>query len=171
MSNHLYTKEDVKEALGITDLRNLSVEKVAELVSLLPQMDKDLALAIIGEFSNYSDMCKTMVQEMGSLCDTAIKESKDSQKDTISAYKQVLNALEESLNDDSLSYEEKMKITDKMIEVADKISAKDTEQKAFYKDLIRDNGRLIAGAIVLGASILGVSIKGSPKGKLPKIKQ
>ncbi len=171
MDKTIYTKDEVKEALGITDLRNMSVDKVVELVSLMPQMDKDLAMAIVGEFSNYSELCKAMVKEMGALCDTAITESKDSQLEAIAAYRQIINSLEDSLKDDNLSADEKLRIADKMIEIADKISAKDTEQKDFFREVIKYKEYIIGGALLLGASILGVSIKGGVKGKLPKIKK
>lgn len=169
MANQLYTKEDVKKALGITDLRNMSVDKVVELVSLMPQMDKELAMAIVGEFSNYAELCKAMIAEMGNTCDQAIKESKDSQLETISAYKKILDSLDEALKDDNLTVDEKMQIADKMIEVADKISAKDSEQKDFFKEIVKYKGYIIGGALLLGASILGVTVKGGTKGELPKI--
>ena len=169
MAETLYTKEDVKEALGISDLRNMSVDKVVQLVSLMPNMDKDLAMSIVGEFSNYAELCKAMVAEMGELCDVAIKESKDSQLETISSYKKILDSLDEALKDDNLSTEEKLQIADKMIEVADKISAKDTEQKEFFKEVIKYKEYIIGGALILGGAILGVSVKGGVKGSLPKI--
>ena len=169
MNKTLYTKEEVKEALGINDLRNMSVDKVVELVSLIPHMDKELAMSIVGEFSNYAEMSKAMVKEMGEICDTAIKESKDSQLEAIAAYRQIINALDTALKDEKLTAEERMQITDKMIEVADKISAKDTEQKTFFKEVLKYKEYIIGGVIILGASILGVSVKGGIKGRLPKI--
>ena len=169
MEKTIYTKEEVKEALQITDLRNMSVDKVVELVSLMPQMDKELAKQIIGEFSNYTDLCKAMVKEMGESCDNAMKESKDSQLEVLSAYKDVIDSLKEMLKDDKLTLDEKMIIADKMIEVADKMAEKDTEQKSFFKELLKHKEYVIGGCLLIGASILGVSIKGGVKGKLPKV--
>lgn len=169
MDNMLYTKDEVKEALGITDLRNMSVDKVVELVSLMPHMDKELAMSIVGEFSNYSELCKAMVHEMGELCDNAIKESQGSQLESIAAYKQILDSLDAALKDDELSTDERMQITNKMIEVADKISSKDTEQKEFFKEILKYKQYIITGALILGGAILGVGIKGGTRGRLPKI--
>ncbi len=70
---------------------------------------------------------------MNGLCETAIKESKDSQLEAVSAYKQILDSLENSLKDDKLTTDEKIKIADKMIEVADKISAKTQNKRIFLK--------------------------------------
>lgn len=39
MAQTLVTMDDVKKALGIEDLRNISGAKVAEFISLIPNMD------------------------------------------------------------------------------------------------------------------------------------
>ena len=56
MADSLYTKEEVQEALGISDLRNLKVGQVGKLLSLMPKMDKELRLAVINEMFNYADL-------------------------------------------------------------------------------------------------------------------
>lgn len=48
-----------------------------------------------------------------------------------------------------------------MIEVAaDRISAKDTENKEFLSGITKYGGQIIVSALVLGAVILGVNVKG-----------
>lgn len=47
MAQQLLSVEQVKEALGIETFRNLSKEKIMEFVSLIPNMDKDVAMSII----------------------------------------------------------------------------------------------------------------------------
>ena len=54
-----------------------------------------------------------------------------------------------------------------MIEVADRISAKDTENKEFLSGITKYGGHIIVSALVLGAVILGVNVKGV---KIPTIK-
>ena len=55
-----------------------------------------------------------------------------------------------------------------MLEVADRISAKDTENKQFIYNLVKYGTQLTAGALLLGAVILGVNVKGI---NLPKLKK
>lgn len=55
-----------------------------------------------------------------------------------------------------------------MVIVADRISAKDTENKDFLKGIIKYGFPIMGGALVLGDAILGVNIKGT---KIPTLKK
>lgn len=68
--------------------------------------------------------------------------------------------------ENDITPDQREKITDKMILIADKIAALDTENREFIKDIIKYGTTMIGGAIVLGAVILGVNIKG---GNIPTI--
>ena len=50
MSNYYFTEEQIKESLQINSFREISKAKLMEFVSLIPNMDKDVALAVIGQF-------------------------------------------------------------------------------------------------------------------------
>lgn len=69
---------------------------------------------------------------------------------------------------ENLSLEEKMEIIDKMITVADKISVKDSENKAFLNGIIKTVAPYATTALVLGITLLGVNSKGI---KLPSLKK
>ncbi|QWV86967.1 hypothetical protein KQ224_02285 [Streptococcus parasuis] len=56
---------------------------------------------------------------------------------------------------------------EQMITIADRISAKDTENKEFLNGIIKYGVPIIGGALVLGAAILGVNVKGT---KIPTLK-
>ena len=44
------SEKSVKQALGIDSFRNLSKDKIMEFASMIPYMDKDVAIAIINQF-------------------------------------------------------------------------------------------------------------------------
>jgi len=167
MSKQLVSAEEVKKALNIDSFRNLSKDKIMEFVSLIPSMDKEVAISIINQFPAYGEMATKMVAELTDLCDNALKENSVSQKESIEAYKIVLNQMGELLKKDDISPEERMDITNKMIMVADKIAAKDSENKDFLGNVLKYGGSIIGGALVLGAVILGVNVKGK---SIPKLK-
>lgn len=167
MAKNLISEQQVKDALNIESFRNLSKDKIMEFVSLIPMMDKDVALSIINQFPTYSEMAKCMVEELTKTCDTAIAENSKSQNEVYSAYRKILDDLGEVLKREDISPEERDSISNKMIEIADKMSQKDTENKGFIAWITRNKEYVIGAALILGAAILGVSVKGK---QLPKLK-
>ncbi len=159
---------EVKRALNIDSFRNLSKDKIIEFVSLIPNMDKDVAIKVIEQFPEYANFATGMIAQLNSLCDNALKSNSESQKDVIQAYKQILDSLSELLKKEDMAVEERCAITDKMIMVADKISAKDTENKAFLMSLIKKTAPYFgAGLLTLAAMIFGPKIKDM---RIPRLK-
>lgn len=168
MSNTLISEESVKKALNIDSFRNLSKDKIVEFVSLIPNMDKDVAINIINKFPAYAELAGNMITQLNTMCDNAIKEAGTSQKESIESYKLILTELGVLLQKDNISAEERALITDRMILIADRISAKDSEFKEFLLSAIKIGTPVIAGALLLGAAILGVNTRGT---KIPTLKK
>lgn len=166
MSKTLVSVEEVKNALKIDSFRNLSKDKIMEFVSLIPNMDKEVAIKIIEQYPAFAKLSESMVAQLNKMCDTALEKNEESQRLTIQAYKQILDELSNQLHMEDISKEEREKITKQMIEIADKISVKDTESKAFIDKMVKYSTGFAIGALVLGAAILGVNIKGKDIPKL-----
>ena len=166
MSRTLVSVEEVKNALKIDSFRNLSKDKIMEFVSLIPNMDKEVAIKIIEQYPAFAKLSESMVAQLNKICDTALEKNEESQRLTIQAYKQILDELSNQLHMEDISKEEREKITKQMIEIADKISVKDTENKAFIDRMAKYRTGFAIGVVVLGAAILGVNIKGKDIPKL-----
>lgn len=149
------SEEEVKKALDITDFRSLSKEKVMEFVSIIPKVDKEVAMSIINQFPNYADMAKDMVGGMLHLCEEALQDSKLGRKEVVESYKVVLETLKEELNKGDLNPEDRKRITDDMIAVAEKIDVVNDKHNNFIKDMVKNVGGTILGVAVLGIAILG----------------
>ena len=159
MAHRMTTEDDVKKALGIQDFRSITKAKMVEFISLIPNMDKDLALSIINQFPAYSEFASTTIAALKEMCDSALTQNGHSQKDTIAAYRKILDELGEILKKENISAEERNEITDKMILIADKIAMKDSENKNFIKSLVKYTAAGVVTALVIGAAILGINIK------------
>ena len=168
MSKNIITVDNVKEALDIESFRNLSKDKIMEFVSLIPYMDKEVAISIVNQFPRYAEMAANMIQCMGNICEKALESNNTSQKETIESYQLILNSLAKLLEKDNITQEERYSITEKMIEVADKIATKDTEGKSFVNGVLRFGSSLICTSLLAGEVILGVKAKGN---NIPKIKK
>ena len=167
MAKYMATENEVKKALAIDSFRNMSKEKIMEFVSAIPNMDKDVAIKIIEQFPAYTESANNMLAQLNVMRSNAMKENGESQKEAIEAYKKILDDLGELLKKETITVEARMKITEQMITVADRISAKDTENKDFLNGIIKYGVPIIGGALVLGAAILGVNVKGT---KIPTLK-
>lgn len=168
MTKCLVSEEQVKDALQINKFSEISKDKIMEFVSLIPNMDKEVAISIINQFPAYADAANNMVGQLNVMCENVIKDNNSSQKDAVQAYQLILSELAELLKQEDITNEERDAITEKMIMVADKISAKDTENKEWLNGIIKYGAPIVGGALLLGAAILGVNVKGT---KLPTIKK
>lgn len=166
MGKTLVSIEEVKNALKIDSFRNLSKDKIMEFVSLIPNMDKEVAIKIIEQYPAFIKLSESIVAQLNKMCNTALEKNEESQRLTIQAYKQILDELSNQLRMEDISKEEREKITKKMIEIADKISVKDTENKAFIDQMAKYTVVCAIGVLVLGAAILGVNVKGKDIPKL-----
>lgn len=166
--NILITEEAVKESLQIDSFRNLSKDKIMQFASLIPNMDKDVAISIINQFPAYAESAISMIEQFKNMCDSTIEANTVSNGEAILAYKKVLEYLCEILKKDTITSDERQKITEQMIEVADKISEKDTENKEFLLGIIKTGASIVGGTLLFGAVILGANVKGV---NLPKLKK
>ena len=68
MVKNILTEQQVKDVLQIDSFRNVSKEKIKEFVSLIPHIDKDVAISIINQFPAYTDTAKNVITQLNLLC-------------------------------------------------------------------------------------------------------
>ena len=159
MTQNIVSESEVKKILNIETFRNLSKDKIMEFVSLIPYMDKEVAVSIINQFPNYVEMAKEMTESLNSACESVVEKNNDSRKDTVEAYKSIIDKLANMLDNDNLSESQQKYITETMVMVADKIAVKDSENKQFHIEIIKCLELTIFGLVMIGATILGVNSK------------
>lgn len=157
MGKKYISEEQVKKALGIQSFRNLSKDKVMKFVSLIPQMEKEVAIAIINQFPVYAEQAGNMITCLRDICDRVLESNDKSQSDAVHAYQTVLNSLAKRLDSGELSVEDQKYFTEKMVEVADKVADLDKENKSFLLKVLTTGAWVIGGALLLGAALLGVN--------------
>lgn len=167
MSRTLVSIEDVKHALNVDDLRKISKDKLMEFISLIPNMDKEVAIEIIRQFPSFADFGTTVVGQLRLLLEETVIANNESNSASIDAYQKILDDLSILLQKDYINEEESEWIVNKMILVADRIAVKDTENKNYLERIGKYGGSLAVGALVLGAAVLGVK---SGNIEIPKIK-
>lgn len=137
MSKTLVSVGEVKNALKIDSFRNLSKDKIMEFVSLIPNMDKEVAIKIIEQYPAFAKLSESMVAQLNKMCDTALEKNEESQRLTIQAYKQILDELSNQLHMEDISKEEREKITKQMIDLdmknSELMEKAEVSRSTFYK--------------------------------------
>ena len=65
-----HSEEAVKKALKIESFRNLTKDKVMEFTSMIPYMEKEVALEIIKQFPVYVEFVESAIENYTQLCKT-----------------------------------------------------------------------------------------------------
>ena len=161
----------VKRALKINSFRNLSKDKVMQFVSMIPYIDKEVAISIIKQFPVYADFGKVAIEQYTKECNSILELNKESQNDVIRGYQTILDALSTRMENKDISEQEYRSITNDMIAVADKIDEADLNNKKFLERMSTKAWLLfllICGAV--GAAI-GINSAFSNGSSLPEIQE
>ncbi len=165
-----YVSEDaVKRALKIDSFRNLSKDKIMQFASMIPYMDKEVAIAIINQFPKFVDLGKTVISSYMQMCDNILEKNKESQAAVIHGYQTILDALARRMDVESITERERESITEDMISIADKIAKADLQNKKF---LDRMGTKVLWGVLgligIVGAGI-GVHSAIGGGGEMPQL--
>lgn len=163
------SEKDVLKALKIKSFRNLSKEKMMEFASMLPYMDKDVALAIIDQFPKFAEFAKTAIESYTQICNSILEKNDKSQTAVIQGYQTILNALEKQLEKPNLTEESRKLITEDMISVADKIAMADERNKRFLLDAVGKIGFYIGGVLLVVGAAIGINAKFGNTTDLPQL--
>lgn len=152
-------EKQVLKKLGIEDFRHLSKDSVMSFASMLPDMDPEVAMKALAQFPDFAKTVLETMQEYKSSIDKAMEEGSSSVKQAYAAYKAVMDALQKSLDDNELSFDERMQILELMNEVADKVSLKDREHKKF----LMHNLMMLGGIAIVGIGAMAAALGGNAK--------
>ncbi len=153
----MMTEQEVLQELGIPDFRYLTKDKVITMASMLDKMEPDVAKKVLEQFPQYSSTIKEILFEYQKSLDKVSESNKTSVQSYYNSCHSIIETLQKLLDKEDLSFEQRQYICDKMVEVTDKMSQKDSENKNFLLK-IGELGALVASvAFVVVGSVLGVN--------------
>ena len=153
----LLTEKDIKRKLKVNDFSQLSNEKIEQLVTLLPEMEPEVAMKMIEQFPEFSKLASSMVGYLKDTVSQVLAENRDSADHAFRAYQFLLNDFSVQLKNPFISTKEKHYITEKMIEVADRIAALDADNKHFFQRLAVGFGAAALTVVAIAGAVLGVN--------------
>ena len=164
-----FSEEAVKHAVKIDSFRNLSKDKVMQFASMIPYMDKEVAIAIINQFPVYADFGKAAIEQYTEVCNSILEKNKESQASVVKGYQTILDALAKRMEKEEISDQERQSITVDMIAVADKIAEADLNNKKFLDRMSSKILIAIVGAIAAVGAGIGINSAFGNNSSLPEI--
>ena len=164
------TEESGKKALKINSFRELSKDKVMQFASMIPYMDKEVALAIINQFPTYADYVQSVISFYSDIGNRLIESNNESQNAVIRGYQTTLDAL--SMRMEKADSEEVRKaVTQDMINVADKMAEFDYNNKKFILKFLSKAGLVFLGAVAVVGAAIGINSAIGQNGDLPQLEE
>lgn len=163
-----HSKEAVKKALKIDSSRNLTKDKVMEFTSMIPYMEKEVALEIIKEFQVYVEFVESAIENYTQLCKTILETNKEEYEQAVHAHQYVLETFANQLEQENLTEEERRDFSEKMIEEADKITELYLQQQKFHERVLKTIGGVVTLALGVTVTMLGLKAIGSDE-DLPQL--
>lgn len=154
MKKKSMTEQQIKKALDVENWDNLSKDKLSRFTVMLPNIDNEVAIKILDQFPEFAHSATVMVECLKELCDSGLDANSKSTDQCMAAYKQILDQLALRLQKEDISESDTRYIVENMIEVADKMNLKDTENKAFINNVLQRCSKVAAGTLVVLASLL-----------------
>ncbi|GKU29273.1 hypothetical protein [Clostridium folliculivorans] len=156
--DNVITEETIKTKLGINNWRELSKDKVIELVNIFensPALDKDVYLKILGNVPEVMSAFK----EITTIFKDSISESSKASQQTKNYYINLSNRLLDLLDKNDLTPDEKDRVFCLISDINSYIKNLDFEEKQLYRDIWDKIGKIGVLVLAIVGGVLGVKLK------------
>lgn len=149
------TEDEVKNALGIATWRNLSKDTVVKFAAMRPDIDAEVAKAIVAQFPIYTRLAVDVLTAMRNAHDSAVGANRHSQDQVHDAFAEVREMAREELKRPDLSAEDRRYYHQVAMDTAQKDFEKDSENKRLLDGWLGKTATVAGIVIAAGAAIVG----------------
>lgn len=132
-----------------------SIDAFRKLVASLPEVSKEVALKIAEQLPELRKIATSAVSRLEKMHKRTLDKNEKSQEHVHEAFGDVRRVLENELNVDDLSWEQRKEIYELLMDTADKDSAKDTENKRLLDTWLKAGGVVAIAALVMIVILAG----------------
>ena len=158
------TEVKVLRKPDIPDFRHLTKDKVVSFVSMLPQMDPEVAKRALEQFPAFAETNLAIVSCLKDSLGTIVSGNAGNMAEFNERCHVALSALEAELKREDLTDEGRKMVIDGITGIIGAIGQKDSENKEFLSDLFSGLLRYSAIALVILAAPLGLKLSRSMGG-------
>ena len=155
--DNLMTEEQIKENLGLKDWRNLTKDKVVDLVNCFSKASPETVKEILTQIPEIKETSKEILSFSKGYYETIQQSNEKIADSVIESINHLIKYIKRIIDDDKeLTFEQKNVLIDKQIELIKILDSLDTKNKSFLKYLSDNWGKitLISAGIVGGVVLL-----------------
>lgn len=156
--NRTLTEQKVLKQLDIPDFRHLTKDKIIAFASLLPKMDKEVAKKALEQFPNFASTSLDVMKSYENILEKSLDFNSESSKASLEMYGCVMETLQKMIDDDKLTFDEKIYLLDQMNEIALLADKKDSENKNTVIKIAGIAGTVALGIVAVLSATLGTNI-------------
>jgi hypothetical protein len=149
----LDSEDAVKAALGIESWRNLSKDNVVKLAAMMPDVDKEVSLAIVAQLPTFTKFAVNALSTLERAHLSTLDSNMRSQDKAYAASQEYRDFLRRELEREDLDPEERRYLMEQLKASVDQDHAKDSENKSFIDGLMN---KVALGAMVSVAATVAV---------------
>lgn len=153
------TEQKVLKKLQIEDFRHLTKDKVIAMASMLDKMDPEVAKKALEQFPEFSKTMKEVFGDFRHALDNAVEYNDRSTSSYYETCDVIIKQCAQMLEKEDLDFESRRQILNDMIHVLKLKGEKDSENKAFIKQLIAMGGAVATIFTLALVTVLGGNTK------------
>lgn len=155
----LNSEDEVKKALDIDSWRNLSKDKVIKFAAMMPDMSNEVRIKIIEQFPKFKELALGALKVLEKEHESTLASNAQSQTHVHNAYQDIRKMLQDELEREDLSAEDRRILIEQLMETGEKEFEKDTENKQFLdglfnKALMGVGGLVAASLVFVGGKVV-----------------
>lgn len=155
----IVTAEDAKKKLGITSFRELSGEKVIELLNNMGGMDPETRKLIIAQFPSFKDFGNRAIDVLDG-AQNKVQEADSVETHLVhQGWIEVRGTLKEELKRDGLSESMRKFILEKLIETADRQEIVLQKSRINRQEILEWTKVAVGGVVTVGAVVAAAVLK------------
>ncbi len=154
-----YNEKDVLRILDIPDFRHLTKEKAIEFVSMIPQMDPQVAMRALEQFPQLKDAALGMAREYKEAMVKALDSDTEEFKCVAATINAIIDALTKQLDEKDLSDEERHYLIEQMKELVEMQRRMKRDDQGFKLKLMGMGACVVGVLSVALVAVLGANGK------------
>lgn len=151
-------EKEVLKKLNVNSFRELSKDKILDFMSMLPEMDPEVAKKALEQFPDFVSCSTKVLKEYKEAALKAMESGGKGFEQVAQGRLITIDSLSKMLEQDNLSFEQKMVIAEKMTELGDKNSQDLEKHQNFLVEILKSIALPCTIIIVAAASILGLKV-------------